>query len=136
MLLEFSFVIFNVHCMFLQSLSLKLFGWMYFIHDNWINWSMDGWYWWRLEWHPNGWMPFIHSYIVFVYTIYMYYGKNNIYYLVWSLWMPSTIGMTFISSISLLWPILGGGVYESALLTTIPGRQIECAHAHKGYPPF
>jgi hypothetical protein len=44
LLLGIFVLIFHVYCMFLQSLSLNSFGWMYFVHDKWINSSMDGWY--------------------------------------------------------------------------------------------
>ncbi len=114
-------MIFHVCCMFLQSLSLNSFGWMYFVHDKWINSSMDGWY----DEHLNDiQMDECHSSILISYLSTQSICimiKNYIYYLFWSLWMPSTIGMTFISSISLLWPILwlGQSAKRSA---AVPGQ--------------
>ncbi len=53
-------LIFHVYCMFMRSLFLNSFFWMYLIHDKWMNSFPDARYWWTFEWHPYGWMSSIH----------------------------------------------------------------------------
>ncbi len=73
-------------------------------------------------WMTSKWMRVIHPflYCTCLCNLYKYYGKKYVKYLFWSLWVPSTRGMTLIYSISPLWPIVGSALYESTLPTTIP----------------
>jgi hypothetical protein len=91
-ILCFDFAYIYIPCLCNHFFWTLLVGCISSMINQFIHSFMDARYWWTFEWHP---MDGCHSSILELYL-----------FILWSSWMSTNIGMTFICVISLLWPTL------------------------------